>query len=319
MSKTTIWIIIASAFVVIGIILFVLVLATNNWDFSKLSTSKFVENSYVITEDFKNISINTETADISFVVTNNGKCRVDCYEEENNKHSVNVEKDTLNIKLEDKERWSLHIGINFEKPKLTVYLPKSVYNSLLINESTGDVKIPADFKFEKINISASTGKMNVNASASDSIKVHTSTGAIYVEDISANSLDVSASTGIVSLSNVICNGDIKADVTTGISKLTSVKCENLTSSGSTGEIVLNNVIAKDKLSIKRSTGNVVFDSSDANEIYVKTSTGKVSGTLLTDKVFITDTSTGSINVPKTITGGRCEIKTATGNINIDIK
>lgn len=319
MSKTTIWIIIASALVVIGIILFVLVLATNNWDFSKLSTSKFVENSYVITEDFKNISINTETADISFVVTNNGKCRVDCYEEENNKHSVNVEKDTLTINLEDKGIWSLHIGINFEKPKLTVYLPKSVYNSLLINESTGDVKIPADFKFEKINISASTGKMNVNASASDSIKIHTSTGAIYVEDISANSLDVSASTGIVSISNVICNGDIKADVTTGVSKLTSVKCENLTSSGSTGEIVLNNVIAKDKLSIKRSTGNVVFDGSDANEIYVKTSTGKVSGTLLTDKVFITDTSTGSINVPKTITGGRCEIKTATGNINIDIK
>ena len=98
-----------------------------------------------------------------------------------------------------------------------------------------------------------------------------------------------------------------------------IKCKNLTTDGSTGEIVLTNVIATGEFHINRSTGSVIFDGSDANEIFVDTSTGSVSGTLLTEKVFITDTSVGSVSVPKTITGGRCEINTSTGSIDIDIK
>ena len=43
------------------------------------------------------------------------------------------------------------------------------------------------------------------------------------------------------------------------------------------------------------------------------------GSLLTDKVFITDTDTGSVDVPKTPAGGRCEIKTGTGDIKMEIK
>ena len=62
-----------------------------------------------------------------------------------------------------------------------------------------------------------------------------------------------------------------------------------------------------------------FENSDAAQISVKTSTGDVTGTLLSEKVFITETSTGTIRVPKTITGGKCEITTSTGNIKIDIK
>ena len=78
------------------------------------------------------------------------------------------------------------------------------------------------------------------------------------------------------------------------------------------------MIAENKLSIKRSTGNVKFRSCDAAELYVKTSTGNVTGSLLTDKVFITETGTGRIDVPETSVGGRCEIKTDTGDIEIKI-
>ena len=52
---------------------------------------------------------------------------------------------------------------------------------------------------------------------------------------------------------------------------------------------------------------------------VNTSTGDVNGTLLSEKIFITDTSTGRVSVPKTTSGGKCEITTSTGDINIGIK
>ena len=71
--------------------------------------------------------------------------------------------------------------------------------------------------------------------------------------------------------------------------------------------------------IKRSTGKVEFNQCDADTIYVKTNTGSVTGSLLSEKVFITDTDTGKVDVPKTITGGRCEITTDTGNIIISVE
>lgn len=86
----------------------------------------------------------------------------------------------------------------------------------------------------------------------------------------------------------------------------------------TGDLSLKNVIATDTFTIERSTGDVVFNGSDATVIFVKTDTGDVSGNILTEKVFITQTDTGSVEVPKTASGGRCEIITDTGDIKINI-
>ena len=59
-----------------------------------------------------------------------------------------------------------------------------------------------------------------------------------------------------------------------------------------------------------------FERCDAQSIFVKASTGEVAGTLLSLKVFITKSSTGDVYVPDSITGGRCEITTSTGDIEI---
>ena len=115
-----------------------------------------------------------------------------------------------------------------------------------------------------------------------------------------------------------CDADISIGLSTGKAYLTDIVCKNLTSMGSTGDISLKNVIAAEKISIERSTGDVTFEGSDAAELCITTDTGDVEGSLLTDKVFITKTDTGRINVPNSITGGRCEITTDTGDIKITI-
>ena len=82
------------------------------------------------------------------------------------------------------------------------------------------------------------------------------------------------------------------------------------------DISLKNVIATEKISIERSIGDVKFDDCDATEIWVETDTGDVTGNLLSEKIFITETSTGDVNVPKSTKGGKCEITTSTGDIYI---
>lgn len=318
-KATKIWLMIAALLVVVGCVMFALVMSAYQYDFDKLSTETFETNIHEINNEFSNISMHTDTADITFVLSNDGKCRVECYEEAKAKHSVAVQDDTLVIKVSDEKSWYDYIGINVDSPKITVYLPETEYTSLCIDESTGGIEIPDNFKFESVDISLSTGAVQLSASASNSIRIEASTGSISVENISAGALDLSVSTGTITVSGVTCAGDANISVSTGKTHLTDVACKNLTSSGNTGDIFLNHVIAAEKFSIERSTGDVRFDGSDAAEVFVETDTGDVTGTLLTDKVFMTQTDTGSIDVPKTTTGGKCEINTDTGDVCIGIK
>ena len=282
------------------------------------SLSDYETNIHKINEEFDNISIKTDTADIAFVLSNDGMCRVACYEEAKISHSVEVQNGTLTVNVVNNKKWYDYIGINIDSPKITVYLPKSEYSSLIIEESTGDIDILRDFKFKSIDVSLSTGDVKCYASAAEAIKIAASTGDICAESISASSLDITVSTGKVTVSDMTCDGNITIGVSTGKTYLTDIVCKNLISTGRTGDISLKNVISTEKISVERSTGDVTLDRSDAAELFITTSTGDVEGSLLTDKVFITKTDTGRINVPNSITGGRCEITTETGDIKISI-
>lgn len=310
-----IWLIISISLILIGCIIFTGVMMVLNWDFTKLSTVIYETNEYAIAENYKNISIVTDTADIVFIPSENSK--ITCYEQKNAKHSVTVKEDTLSIQLIDTRKWYEHIGINFGSPKITIHIPQCEYGTLLIKSDTGDTEIPQNFKFESIDVSQSTGDVKTCAS-SKNVKIKTSTGNIDIKNATINSLNLFASTGNISLSDINCEEDIKIKVSTGKTNITNATCKNIVSSGSTGNLSLINVIAEENFNIERSTGDINFKECDANEIFVETDTGDVKGTLLSDKVFITSTDTGSINVPKSVVGGKCEISTDTGNITITV-
>ena len=318
-KKTKIWLITAASLIVIGCIIFIVVMTMFKWDFSKLSTEKYETNTHIISENFKNISMKTDTADIKIELSDDGECRIVCYEEINDKHDVCVSGDTLTINRAEKKHWYENIGINFKNPEITIYLPDSEYGQLVINESTGDILISKNFTFDSMNISLSTGDVKNYASAKELIKIKASTGNIFVEDITAGAVDLSVTTGQITAKSVSGEGDFNVNVSTGYAELSDVTCNDFISSGSTGNISLGNLIAKGKFDIKRSTGDVKFTDCDAAEIFIETDTGSVKGSLLSEKVFIVKTDTGSIDVPKTITGGRCEIETDTGNIKITVK
>lgn len=281
-------------------------------------TEKYETNSYVVVADFTEISMKTDTADISLALSEDDECKVVCYEPEKVRHIVTNEGYTLSVNVIDERQWYERIGIYAHSPKITVYLPNSSYQSLVIREDTGDIEIPGDFHFESMDISTSTGNIRNLASADTSVKIKATTGSIHVEGITADTLDLCASTGKVIVTDATCASDIKIAVTTGEIDVTDVQCKNILSDGDTGNVRLENVIATEKISIERSTGDVKFNSCDAAEIFVETDTGDVTGNLLTDKVFFAETDTGRIDVPRTTSGGKCEISTDTGDIKIAI-
>jgi DUF4097 and DUF4098 domain-containing protein YvlB len=270
------------------------------WNFLKLSTVKYETNSYEINDSFKNISIVTNTAAIELLPSENGKTSIVCREEAKAKHSVTLKNGTLTVTLKDTRKWYDHIGIEFiDARKITIYLPDGEYGALAVKGTTGGAKIASDFAFESIAVSFTTGSIKSYSSASGAVKLKTTTGGISIENCYVGSVDVSVSTGSLNAEDLAC--------------------KSFTANGSTGDIKLKNVIAEEKLSLKGSTGSIKLDSCDASEIFIKTGTGSVTGTLISNKTFIARSNTGAVSIPKDTVGGKCEITTNTGNIKITLK
>ncbi|MBP3381590.1 MAG: DUF4097 family beta strand repeat protein [Clostridia bacterium] len=317
-TQTKIWLCIAVSLLLIGGVIFGGAMMKLNWDFTKLSTTQFVTNTYEITDAYKDIFVIIDTANLTFVPSKDGICKVVCYEEQNAQHKVAVQDGTLIVQAENEKKWYEHIGIHFDTPMVTVYMPQGAYGALNVNFATGSVEIPQTFTFDNIKAQGSTGYVTNLASATGDIKIWTSTGAIRVENVNACSLDLAVSTGKVTVSDVTCTGDVAVSVSTGKTALTNVKCAGVASDGNTGDISMKNVVAQNAVSIVRTTGDVTFDGCDAAEIAVTTDTGDVKGSLLTDKVFIAQSDTGRIRVPETTNGGKCKITTDTGDIDIHV-
>lgn len=316
--KTKICLIAAALLVVAGVALFSAVMQTNGWDFTKLSTGKFQLNTYEISQEFRSVSIRTDTADIAFVLSPDGKCKVECYEDVNAKHSVTVNENTLSVQLVDHRQWYDYIGIHLNTPRVIVYLPVSEYTELFVQGSTGDVQIPRDFTCNNIDISTNTGDIEVSASTTGPMILKTRTGDITLKNMSAGTMKLTILMGLITVNGAVCHGDISIHVSTGETDLTNVVCKKIVSKGDTGDIVLNQVVAEEIISIERSTGDVRFHGSDALGIFVETDTGDVTGSLLTGKYFMVETDTGSVDVPKDSHGGRCGITTGTGDVQITI-
>lgn len=296
-------------------------------------------NEHTLDEDFDNITLLLDTSDVEFLPAKDGKLRVVCYDKKNLNHRISVSRGELKIEIDDARRWYQKI-FNTCSPSITLYLPKTDFSALNVESDTGNLKVSSGFIFNSINIALSTGDVEISGVECDgNFNIRVSTGDVALEDISCGRFEsfgstgditvhnltakegasIERSTGSIDLYNLNLAGNLDTRVSTGKSKLSSVTCDNFTSVGDTGNLEMSNVVAKGRLSVERDTGKVDFDGCDAAEVYIETSTGDVEGSFLTDKIVFARTSTGKIDVPKLTSGGRCEIETSTGDIEISIK
>lgn len=319
MTSTKKWLIFALILIIGGTVILGVAMRMFNWDFSELFTSKYETNNYEIQDSCRHITVEASTADIQIVPAQDGKISVVCYETANMKHRVLAENDRLTVSVQNSRKWYEYIGIQFGMPKITLYLPQGSYGDIIIDAKTGRIEIPDGYQFENIRIKCTTGNISNHASAAGDMHMQATTGNILTEHAAAGNLSLSVTTGKITATDITCNADASIHVSTGKAMLTGLSCKNLASTGSTGNIELINTVASEGFNIQRSTGKVTFDRCDAAEIYVKTDTGDVKGSFLTDKIIFARSDTGTVRVPQSTTGGKCEITTDTGNIIITIE
>ena len=312
-------IIVSCSLVVAGLLVGAVGILMLNFDFSKLSTQTYNEKSYQTESSFSNISIQQRTTDISFTLSEDDLCHIYYTESENMPHRIEVENDTLTITQEDNRKWYHHIGIFWQDPKISIALPKADYQSLLIQGSTGDVELPKIFSFENAEIKLSTGDIAFHARVQNRLSIQTDTGDVHIADSLLKQLTIETSTGDVTLSSMQIEAELRCKTDTGEVKIKEVACTDLNCQTDTGDMMLQSVIIANKGIFEADTGDLELRACDAAELEIQTSTGDVFGTLLSPKIFMAKSSTGDIRVPQSLTGGKCQITTSTGDIEISIQ
>ena len=313
------WLITAVALVFGGAAICFSAAASMHFDFGKLDNGKYETVTYTVKESFRSIAVDIEREKLSFKPSEDGKCRVVCSAEESLKHEIAVADGTLRIKSVDSRKAPFRFSFFSRGPEITVYLPKSVYSELLIETDSGEIEIPADFSLNSLTVKGDTSDVNCFASVKNGVEITLSTGAVRFSSLTAGSMDIKTTTGSIRAEAVNCEGDVQIRVGTGAVKLRDTHCRNLSVQGMTGDVTLDRVIASEAFNIGLSTGSVKFNASDADTIYVKADTGSVTGTLLSEKVFLAKTGTGTVKVPNSTAGGRCEIITGTGAIRLELE
>ncbi len=266
-----------------------------------VANSKKETNTFEFTDEqtFDKININLETAELEIKFSTDGKAKVVCDETEKYHHTVAVENGVLKIDSWQNRKWYELFMFDWTKKKVTVYLPSTNYSTLEVQQSTGDIYIPSDFTFENTSINASTGDIKFESKVTNNLSIIASTGRIYANTVSAKEMTLKTSTGGIETNK--CSAD------------------NLVIRTSTGDVSIIDTIVSNEIDVSASTGDIRFRDSDAGTIKAKTTTGRISGTLLTTKDFYASSTTGHVNVPHSTTGGKCELRTTTGDIDIAIK
>lgn len=340
MSRTLRAIIIAVSLIVAGSILAgcSLFAMDGTWDLLS-DMSKLSPIAETISQDFSNIDIAVCQTDVALLPSPDGSCYYKAEIYDNMPCTVNVENGTLTVRQQDNWRWYQYIGFfpMQRNASLEIYLPMDAYERLGVTGATSDITITNGFTFTNAGISNSTGDIDFAAKVTGELMLDCTTGDVLLQDTSADSIDISCTTGDVRISDIsttylsarvstgriqIVRADIAdslvAKATTGDLQLSLVDCESLNLTTTTGDGVLAQVIAGGNAVLHSNNGDWEFAGFDAADIQVETSTGDVVGSLLSDKIFLVDTTTGRTDVPQTTSGGICQITTTTGDVRIHI-
>lgn len=309
---------IAGVLIAVGLILALVAFAGMKFDFRRLDTTRTEEQSYTIKESFRSIHIEGAECDIRLLPSEDKLCRVECIESSRIFHKVAVEGDTLTIERVDRRRWYEHFGFQWGRTEVKVFLPQREYEALYAKTLSGDMEVPEGFTFTRAEANTASGEVSFSAVVKGELTVKTVSGDIYAGHTAPERLSLQSTSGEVTVDTIKQETELSVQTTSGDIELRNITCRNISAESTSGEIRLSRLYASEKIRIESVSGDVELRDCDGDSLSIRNTSGEVSGRLATEKIFITDTVSGRVDVPRSVSGGICEVKTTSGNIEFTI-
>ncbi len=201
----------------------------------------------------------------------------------------------------------------------SIYVGENTLGSLSVNGTSGRAEVTSVCAEGDVNVKTSSGKIDISEVECASMAAENSSGSIYISTVSATGdMEVKGTSGSIHITDVDVDGDMAVNATSGGLNLENVECTNLTAENNSGKISCTSVVASGDINLENSSGGIVLEACDAENLKLSATSGSIRGTLLTEKIFQADATSGSVDVPKTTSGGVCEVTTTSGSIKISI-
>lgn len=286
----------------------------------KPDEGEYERKSYPVTRDFRDLQIEDAEGNIRLLPAEDGQCRVECTESRNVFHRVDVENNTLMIKRVDRRKWyeRMGIGIYWEETEVTVYLPQSKYGKLCAGTASGDIEVAEDLRFDEAEIESTSGSIRFAAAVKNRLSASTVSGKLYVAGTAPESLKLQSTSGSIGLEAVKGRTELEMKTVSGSIKAQDIQCVNVSAESTSGKISFQELYASGTIRAENTSGNIELLECDGESLTLRNTSGKISGRLASEKQFFTDTVSGSIDVPRSATGGKCEAETVSGNIEFTI-
>ncbi|MBR5348106.1 MAG: DUF4097 family beta strand repeat protein [Lachnospiraceae bacterium] len=356
-KKTSI--VIAIVFIVSGFALSFTAFAMMGFDYKKFETEKYEMKETKPEGSFSKIIVDS-SVEVKFAASVDGTTRVSYPVFEDAPHDIRVEDDTLKIMVKRGDwHWTTMFipHISFGSAKMTIYLPKDQYESLVIESNSGDVLVPENFTFGDMTVKTTSGDVISRAQVTGAQSIKTTSGNIVDKNAKVKTLVLNATSGDIRLEaanvtetlaiktfsgNVVLENvkgganltvdrtsgdlhindaefaDAAVESTSGDSTLKNMNVSSLSVKAASGEIWIGTVQMDGDAMIKTSSGDIVLRKFDAANLTIQASSGDVSAELLSNKNYTVHTSSGSSRYPDDGGNGFCKVTTSSGDVRITV-
>lgn len=282
----------------------------------------FTDNSTLRTETydeaFYSVDARAKAGNLEIFPTSEDELRIECTEPENTYYDIKFEGDILVIELVDNRQWHDYL-MNFDREGVKIYLPQRVYNDIKLDVSSGKITVNEGLECRNLMAETSSGSVRAyNVKAQENVSLKAASGSIGVDTVTADNMEVLCTSGKITVSNLELTGNLDIDSSSGKIEAINVNCNSFNSQNESGGIICSDVICKDSLNADTSSGKIEVLRSDAQNLDLNTTSGSIRGTLLSEKVFVAHSTSGSVRVPDTTQGGVCKAKATSGSIKIEI-
>ena len=177
-----------------------------------------------------------------------------------------------------------------------------------------------NLKATNVTTHSSSGGAALEKVSSDYLRATSVSGEIRVMDsVFRNTSYFETGSGSVEIVDSDC-GEQNLQTVSGSITLQNVSGSSLNARTGSGAITLLEALYRDSVLCHTTSGETRFVGLDAEMLEFSTTSGDVSGNLLSGKNFITETTSGYVAVPPSDeSAGTCHIRTGSGNISIAIE
>ncbi len=270
-------------------------------------------------EAFLSVDAQDKSGNLEIFPSSDDELKIECTELENTHYDIKYEGDTLVIRRVDNRDWHQYF-MNFSREGVKIYLPQRAYEDIKLDVSSGSIIVNDGLACRNLAAESTSGSVRAyGVTAQEKVSLKATSGRVVSDSVKAENLDVSCTSGRVTLGNVELTGNLDVENSSGSIEVIDVNCNSLSVNNTSGGITCSGVIAQDNITAKTSSGSIELLKSDADNLDIKATSGSIRGTLLSDKVFIAESTSGRVRVPQTTQGGICKVKTTSGSIDITVE